>query len=150
MAEDKKCSKCLEHKPFSCFSKNPTNGYYHAYCKQCSCSMSRVYNLQPSNRFKTAKTKAFKKSRVWEISYIDWNNLIDQGCFYCKVDLATSVGSSLDRIDNSRGYTLDNVLPCCTTCNKIRNTFLSVDEMTIAMQAVLAYRASNQPKLRVV
>lgn len=45
-------------------------------------------------------------------------------CCYCerkgvnKVLDFSYVG--LDRIDNSKGYTFDNVLPCCKTCNAMK------------------------------
>ena len=31
--------------------------------------------------------------------------------------------NGVDRIDNTKGYTLDNCLPCCGTCNMIKNDF---------------------------
>jgi len=53
-------------------------------------------------------------------------------------------GKCLDRIDNSKKYTNINVIPCCGTCNKIKNNFLSVIEMKIAMSAILNYRKKNK------
>ena len=34
-----------------------------------------------------------------------------------------------DRVDNSKGHTKDNVVPCCITCNTVRNRNFSVSEM---------------------
>ena len=47
----------------------------------------------------------------------DFKNFESKNCFYCGEKL-TRVG--LDRKDNSKGYTLDNVNPCCSTCNYMR------------------------------
>lgn len=49
----------------------------------------------------------------------------------------------LDRKDNSLGYIIDNVLPCCGDCNKVRNTVLTVEEMEVAMKAVLVFRSGK-------
>ena len=48
-----------------------------------------------------------------------------KGCFYCG-DIE-KVG--LDRIDNMKGHTQDNVVPCCYVCNCARMDNFSVDEM---------------------
>ena len=66
--------------------------------------------------------------------------IISQPCHYCYCSLYNFGGSSLDRIDNLVGYVLTNVLPCCGICNNIRNNFLSVKEMEVAMAAVVEFR----------
>ena len=38
-------------------------------------------------------------------------------CHYCGAEIET-IG--LDRIDNSLGYKLDNVIPCCLRCNILK------------------------------
>lgn len=40
-------------------------------------------------------------------------------CYYCN-DQLTSVG--FDRVNTLGGYTLDNTVPCCTACNKMKFT----------------------------
>lgn len=37
----------------------------------------------------------------------------------------------LDRKDNSKGYSTDNCVVCCTLCNKIKSSVLSYDEMML-------------------
>jgi hypothetical protein len=65
----------------------------------------------------------------------------DPPCVYCG-SLIRGIGSGLDRINNSKGYIIDNVNPCCGTCNDIRGDNLTVEEMKVAMRAVLDYRKS--------
>lgn len=43
--------------------------------------------------------------------------LIERGCEYCG---ETGLRMTLGRIDNSRGHTLDNVVPACIRCNYAR------------------------------
>lgn len=40
-------------------------------------------------------------------------------CYYCK-DTLFNVG--FDRKDPKQGYILDNVVPCCTSCNMMKHT----------------------------
>lgn len=37
--------------------------------------------------------------------------------------------NGLDRLDNTKGYTKDNVAPCCTVCNSAKGT-LTVTEFS--------------------
>jgi hypothetical protein len=37
---------------------------------------------------------------------------------------------TIDRVNNSRGYTPDNVVPACDWCNGVKNSFWTYGEMT--------------------
>lgn len=50
-----------------------------------------------------------------------------QPCFYC----GDTNNIGLDRIDNSKGHTKDNVVPCCYECNCARMNNFTHDEMKI-------------------
>ena len=58
---------------------------------------------------------------------IDWmiENILKKPCHYCG-DIHR-VGC--DRIDNNKGHTKDNVIPCCIECNTARNNYFSYEEM---------------------
>ena len=49
-------------------------------------------------------------------------------CAYCGGDLPFA-GYGLDRKDPARGYTLDNVVPCCRMCNRIKTDLLDPQTM---------------------
>lgn len=49
------------------------------------------------------------------------DNITNKPCIYCQSN--HQVGA--DRIDNSKGHTKDNIVPCCKQCNLIRNQFFS-------------------------
>jgi hypothetical protein len=93
-------------------------------------------------RYVNAKSYALRERELpWELTFDQYEKLILQSCYYCdKITLGVESGVGLDRIDNDKGYTIDNVLPCCTVCNQIRGDNLTVDEMKVAMEAVLRYR----------
>lgn len=58
--------------------------------------------------------------------------LVSQSCTYCGD--TKLIGA--DRIDNSKGHTKDNVLPCCYSCNTVRSNMFSVEEMKILGQTI--------------
>ena len=92
------------------------------------------------DRFSHGKADAKEGKRTWRITLDEYKELLHQNCHYCNKELLPATGVNLDRIDSSKGYTLDNVLPCCGDCNIIRNTKLTVREMEVAMQAVMRLR----------
>lgn len=58
---------------------------------------------------------------------LDWflENIYNKPCFYCE-----EVGKSgCDRIDNSIGHIMSNVVPCCDMCNTTRMDNFTHDEM---------------------
>ena len=56
--------------------------------------------------------------------YID---AVQQPCIYCKKHKPFNE-MGLDRIDNDKPHSLDNVVPCCTECNVKRGRWHSHDE----------------------
>jgi len=76
------------------------------------------------------------------ISYEKCLELWATGCSYCAKNIEIEKGCSLDRLDNSLGYTEDNVVPCCGNCNTIKSDILTFNEMRIAMAAIIQFRKS--------
>lgn len=63
-----------------------------------------------------------KRNIKVNINQEDWDVLTRQPCYLCSYQDAKGIG--LDRVDNTqRSYELDNVEPCCGTCNDIKNNF---------------------------
>jgi hypothetical protein len=99
----------------------------------------KKYNRSLKGRFTYTVNEAKRRKLVCTLSFEEYAHLLVSPCYYCGLSLDdTSVG--LDRIDNSLGYTLSNVLPCCGSCNRIRGDSLTVDEMSVAMQAIMIFR----------
>lgn len=74
----------------------------------------------PVVRFSLAKSKCKRKKIFWGLSYKEYVPLILLNCFYCRESL-NSTGVGLDRVDNSKGYEIGNVVPCCGTCNNMKS-----------------------------
>jgi hypothetical protein len=95
-------------------------------------------------KFKRLVIQGRRKDKEVTIYLSDYVRIISFGCYYCGSDLTKNKGCCLDRIDNSKGYSLDNVLPCCGDCNKLRGDRLTVEETKVAVQAVLEYRQRSK------
>lgn len=94
----------------------------------------------PWRRWQSGQYQAKARNIEWNITFEDYVKLINQPCHYCQTSLEKDAGCGLDRRNSSLTYELTNVLPCCGPCNNMRNNFLSVEEMEVAMKAVVEYR----------
>ena len=77
------------------------------------------------------KNNAKKRHLKWDLSDSKVEELITQPCFYCGALPRKHDGlnkklngdfpsNGLDRINSKRGYTEDNVVPCCADCNRAK------------------------------
>lgn len=107
-----------------------------------SQSLSRQKNkARPDVRYKYLKLQAKQYGLEVSLTFDEYAELISKSCFYCNDAMNTpSFGRGLDRIDNNRGYSIDNVLPCCTTCNQTRSDKFTVEETQALIEAVLKLR----------
>lgn len=70
---------------------------------------------------------AKKRGYCFELSREDFRRLTSQNCSYCGIEPKQIFRGStcktpytyngIDRQDNTRGYVLDNAVPCCKPCN---------------------------------
>lgn len=152
------CSKCKIEKDLDKFAKSKTtkDGRYSS-CRECKNSWKRNIYWQREeaknksfinrtdlfNRFKYGQRKANERSLEWSIDFDSYKNLIKE-CFYCNSSLCQETGHNLDRKNNSYGYTLENVVPCCGKCNISRADNFSHEEWIEAIKAVMNHRRLAQ------
>lgn len=55
----------------------------------------------------------------FELSEEEFNEITNQACFYCG---SFDKYNGIDRVDNSKGYITDNVVPCCRNCNTAKGS----------------------------
>lgn len=75
---------------------------------------------------------------------IDWmiNNILTKPCVYC----GDTKRIGCDRIDNSKGHTKDNVVPCCIECNTARNNNFSHEEMFVLGETIAKIKEDRSKK----
>lgn len=99
--------------------------------KEKKYAHNRAYYKTKIGRAKALAHSYRKMDRIKNVeSDITWefimNNILDKECFYCKSE-EDSLGC--DRLDNSIGHTMDNVVPCCRICNTTRFSQFTPAEM---------------------
>ncbi len=89
---------------------------------------SVAINMLYGNYSGSAKRRGIEFS----LSKDDVEKLVTSQCFYCSADPSNTIKrprindvfyyNGIDRIIASRGYTLDNCVPCCWKCNRGKST----------------------------
>ena len=152
----KKCTVCDQIKNAKEFtrSKHDIEGLARS-CRECT---NRIRNKSRAknpirtawNQFRWTLNSARSSQDSTDISSSTFSVILTQPCHYCgdKHDPIKNIGSYwLDRVDNTRGYYLDNVLPCCGTCNKTRGNRYTVEEAEVMISSLLEYRKQQSEKL---
>lgn len=141
--QSKVCRPCGTRKPLSELVPVNRNGktYYRGLCLRCRAEMHKKYRLTDRARAGNARRAArlrekrasgetperwivedSKKSdrkagRQHDLDVEFVRQEIAKGCRYCGED---RLRMTMDRIDNARGHTKDNVVPACVRCNDTR------------------------------
>lgn len=122
--------------------------------ESCGClHVQRVANLNKLPKGEAAlnglisvyKFRAKKAKLSFCISKEIFVKLISNKCYYCSDDpknhkYVTNNGvlvyNGLDRVDNTLGYTVDNVVTCCAECNWMKGE-MSREDFFIRMKKIL-------------
>lgn len=103
--------------------------------KSCGCLWRERVSLPEGEAafnwvFSQIKHNAKRRGYAWQLTKEQVRALTKQVCFYCGTEPRQGIRrqstngiylyNGLDRVDNSRGYTISNVVPCCGTCNRAK------------------------------
>lgn len=126
------CGKCLK-----VAGKDLRSGH----TRSCGCLQKekagfgrRKPGVAARQLFAKTAGRAKKYSRSFELDFTYFVRLCALPCFYCGRDFFSTNRhryeefpyNGLDRVDNAKGYTMDNVVPCCKLCNTMKLD-LSID-----------------------
>lgn len=148
MAEyNKKCPTCKE----LFIAKRKDKSFCSRICYRRSPGIKERYRARndknrdknkykPKWRHQRLKTNCKRRKLDLKINLEQYEHFLSKNCHYCDKNISKETGSGLDRIDNNKGYLIDNVVTCCGACNQVRNVHLSKEEMEVAMEAVIKLR----------
>lgn len=100
---------------------------------------------------KSYKRQARVRGYIWALTDEDFDRISFSSCFYCGIAPSNEYASGnngsfvyngIDRVDNSRGYELDNVVSCCKTCNQAKSA-MTQQEFLDWVKRVYAYSLQN-------
>jgi hypothetical protein len=107
----------------------PLNNSYTKRCIDCRVIQRRKvakankdkyqYHKRPKPLYARYKRGAESRSFVFDLTLEEFTSLWNKPCHYCN-DLIDTIG--LDRLNNTIGYTVSNVVPCCKSCNFMKHT----------------------------
>lgn len=107
------------------------------HTKVQSCGHQRGFRTLPDNaaainlRFYQYKKNAIKMSREFSLTQLQFKTFLLGECTYCGSPPSSVVKArgkhqkgfyynGVDRVDNEKGYTIDNCVTCCTICNLMK------------------------------
>ena len=114
----KRCYRCERWLPISEYhhSSSQKDGYA-GECKECTYSST-------TGRYNIYKKNAKKRNIIFDITKEQFDNITSQPCFYCgeysKQSTEGEVYTGIDRIDSQGEYSINNIVPCCAVCNKMK------------------------------
>ena len=109
--------------------------------KSCGCLIVETIKKRMSLPFGIAsmreliricKASAKKRGYKYELTEKQFIEITKRDCYYCGAKPSKTenkrhvngiyIGNGIDRINNNKGYTIDNVVPCCKICNQAKHT----------------------------
>ncbi len=140
----RQCKICGHRVPKPGLRKRPYEALFNKLVYECT---------NPTRRVHTPIT----------LTYEEFVEIIQRGfCIYCGLKMTWTdyfYGESqrkiefseayrLDRKDNSQGYTRENCVVCCISCNKTKSNRFTFEEFTVMMNALKEFRALRVTDVR--
>jgi hypothetical protein len=79
------------------------------------------------------KKRAKKDNILFELTQNDCIAFYKTNCYYCGDQIN---GLGIDRVNNEKGYVLNNVVPCCSKCNFMKHVLSKVDFISHIMKII--------------
>lgn len=105
-----------------------------------SCGCIQRYNKEEAGAkiyYNHYKLFAGYRKKQFKISFKTFKKFIKQNCYYCgsrpiklvysKHNLTKYLFNGLDRVNNDKGYLLNNIVTCCKICNRAKYTMTQID-----------------------
>ena len=155
---DVKCSSCGEEKPVEKFFKNRKTGRRARRCLDCGPPkvdgdewLYKNINALLYKKMHQARYNAKKGGKEFNLTIEDLISLAKlqhNMCAISKVKMAHCrynkwANVSIDRIDNNKGYTPDNIRLVCSAVNSMRNRMSDEELFWWAKQISKGMRGGN-------
>lgn len=102
------------------------------------------------------KLQNYRRRSEFTLTIEEAKRIIFSNCFYCGTQPENRVifkksefwWIGIDRQDNNKGYTADNCVPCCKTCNYAKNK-MSLNDFSQWVRRLFQYQTTTGTLLRV-
>ena len=120
----------------------------HIECGYCARKRIIQATTLPDNlakwhrEYRVCRKNAATRKYPFELTFEQYRQICEQPCFYCGANPELrSTGllrNGVDRFDNTKGYTSENSVPCCSRCNTLKLS-MSYDELLAHIERVLEH-----------
>lgn len=107
--------------------------------RDCMATTFRRFRRTVRGKYWTLKYNSKKRGMPFNINiddFIKWYQSQPYNCYYCKLQFdgdnrqpSNPRAPTIDRKDNDREYTLDNIVIACRRCNTIKGNWFTDNEM---------------------
>lgn len=140
------CPKCGKSRTYSSDSYARFAERRGVQCKPCANLAWKKHGFL-TGEFKHIRNRARQRNKYWNLSLADVSNAWDRQNGKCALSGLPMVKTprtwSIDRIDNSCGYTPGNIQLVLKSINMMRGP-LSVEEFTELCQAIVSQRSNYE------
>jgi len=105
--------KCNKKTSMYHVNRYRTDPVYRQHCRD----LVQTKSTTPKGKYYVYTQNAKYKKLSFELTFEQFMTFWQKPCNWCGTQIET-IG--LDRIDSSRGYTIDNVKSCCWFCNRAK------------------------------
>mgnify|MGYP001561247537 CR=1 FL=1 len=131
--QEKRCFKCKQIKPSVEFFKNNYSFTgIDSRCKKCKNIETIKYRQTIPGKFVQYKARGKQKGYGCDLLIEEFEKLFFKHCVYCGKENARGI----DRVDSSKGYQVDNSVPCCKDCNKMKLDKTESDFLNLCLKIV--------------
>jgi hypothetical protein len=126
-------TRCTKHLRSSAkgadhYSRTPKGQQASARRKPYMATWRRKHR-RAKGRFAYVRRHAIARGHTWSLTPMEYALLVTGNCAYCGMESDVEAGVGLDRLDNSKGYEVKNVVCCCSFCNMARGARFTPEEM---------------------
>lgn len=99
------------------------------------------------------KRHAKKRGLEWSLTEERFKEIAQKDCYYCGAkpnNIRKAHGyngdyiyNGIDRVDNIKGYIIDNIVPCCKTCNLAKNNLTLQEFKDWIKRLIINYKEWN-------
>jgi len=142
----RRCSKCGKTQPIINFGKHRgTKDGLDLWCKDCAHKHGAEYRKTPGGIYTNLKGRITHREKrelcFTRDEFIEWYESQPKICVYCGLTEQEFIKAfqphykrkmkrlTVDRKNNDKDYTLDNIVLACHRCNSIKSDWFTYDEM---------------------
>lgn len=145
-----------------------TGALRSGFTASCGCARRkprpgyRPPNTLPAGRaarnrvLNTYRGSAYSRGLDWQLTEAEFDRIMTQDCHYCGAVpsmVAKGIGQAgdfihggIDRVDNTQGYFIGNVVPCCRICNHAKNN-MTYGAFTAWITRLTKHRTKHRARL---